>query len=158
MEDDAHVDVTPEAGLEGGRGGRREGGREGSAYLWSRESYDVPRWTNVLFHLKTYSRSLALPPSSLPPSSSTSSSDDDDEAKAAAAAAVAAAVKARQEKLGEPLQGLWMTSANFSAGALGFEGIVRSFEMGVLFHSSIKKGVVYRTWPLGKEEEEEGGG
>jgi len=47
---------------------------------------------------------------------------------------------------------------NFSAGALGFEGIVRKFEMGVLFHSSIKKGVVYRTWPLGKKEEEEEGG
>jgi len=84
--------LHPKLALREGVGeGGKEGGR-GAPYLWSGESFDVPRWTNVLFHLKTYSRSLALPPSSLPPSSSTSSSDDDDEAKAAAAAAVAAAV------------------------------------------------------------------
>jgi hypothetical protein len=126
-------------------------------------AYGVDAWTNVAPHLKTFSRSLP------PPYSSSSFT------AAASAAAAAAATAASSPGPagggggdddgadgGEPLAWLWLTSANLSAGALGFKGVLRNFEAGVLFHSHTSSsssgsgggegnGIVYRAWPTKQE-------
>lgn len=78
-------------------------------------AYGVAGWTNVPPHLKTFPRGLPA-------------GDDG-----------AAAMH------GEPLAWLWLTSCNLSAGALGWKGILKNFEAGVLFHSGPSN--FYRAWP-----------
>ena len=79
-------------------------------------AYGVDRWTNVVPHLKTFCRGLP------PPTTHTGTSPH-----------------------GEPLAWLWLTSSNLSAGALGFNEVMRNFEAGILFHSGPE--TVYCTWP-----------